>query len=177
MLREQRLETYKEMYVEEGANLDIRRKFKDERKEIVSELKTARGLLKKKNFQEARNHTKSAIKLVDKLESDINEIDSTLGSTIFSWLLTGEFPFILRNLVTSLIPFGPLVNGIDKLIKRVKVLDEDYKSGKLSTDPVDSLNLYKNAIKVRINELKTGLDKFMECINTAEKKSKEKESK
>lgn len=143
-------ESYDDLYIE-GANLEIRKVFKENNKAINDNLKEIQKLIKKdKDYKTAKVKIDETSKLLKKVKEDVLKIDSTVGSTILAWLFTGDIMFIGRELIYLLSPLAGLVIQVDTVIKRIKVLIEDEDiSSKTATD---KLNLYKNGILVRLNE-------------------------
>lgn len=158
------LEEYELML--EGANLDIRRAFIAERKNIKRELKEMKKLVRKKEYSKAKEKMDSVIKRLDKVEKEIDNIDAdSMGSTIFG-LFTGNIMFIGRILLSSLIPFGTFVVEIDLLIKRLNVIISDAKKKDTGIEKED-LNLYRNGIKVRLTEYKKICKKYSNKLEKA----------
>lgn len=143
-------DSFDDLYIE-GANLEIRKVFKENNKAINDNLKEIQKLIKKdKDYKTAKVKIDETSKLLKKVKEDVLKIDSTTGSTILAWLFTGDIMFIGRELIYLLSPLAGLVIQVDTVIKRIKVLIEDEDiSSKTATD---KLNLYKNGILVRLNE-------------------------
>ena len=168
------------MVVTEGANLDIRKSFIDHRKEYKKHLKTANQLIKNKKLSAAKIELNAGLKVLEKCRSEIEGIDSTVGSFIFG-LYTRWVPSFARDFCLCLIPFGgAIVAGILNLIDDwgrpvKKVMDGE----KLS---LDDFNFYKNRTLARLDELikkcKSAISKVdsKEAAQALEKGSNVKES-
>ena len=178
MLREDRDAIYEEMVITEGANLEMREHFKDFKKKYSETMKKSRSFLKEKKFDQAINEANKAKKIIHDTYDKIQKEESTTGSIVFS-LFTGNIPFLLREIVVGLLSiptFGiaQQVNEIVQLVERIDVVIKDCKKKSFS---VDDINLYKNALKVRMNEYDKFLDSFVKHIKEAKEKYKKKESK
>lgn len=157
---------YEVMY--EGANLEIRRAFVAERKAIKTELKEMKKLVKKKEYGKAKEKMDSVVSRLDKVEKEIDAVNAdNLGSTILGFFV-GNIMFLGRILVGSLIPFGLFVVDIDLLIKRLNVLLSDLKK-KDNIIEKEDLNMYRNGIKVRVEEYKKICKIYSEKLDKANK--------
>ena len=101
---------------------------------------------------------------------------STIGSVVFGFLV-GDFPFFVRNLVTGLLSplaFGipTVANNITKLIERINVVIKDWKEKDVKQVEMEDVNLYKNALKSRLNEYDKLIDKTIESVKAAKKADK-----
>ena len=156
----------------EGANLEIRAEFKKFKAEYKERMKAIKSKMKEEKYDEAIKDLDKLKKFVHESYTKMEKIESTVGSMLFGLLLTGGFPFMLRSIISSLLSpltFGvsAYVTGIVTLIEQIEVLVKDIM--KRGFDPNEDLNLYKNAIKVRMNEY----DRIIEQVKKIIKKKKE----
>ena len=173
MLREQRLDMYlesEEELFEEGANLEIRRRFKKYRGSIKKSCRKVAKLITQKQYDEAQSEIKNLKKMLDKVSKEVDAVDAdSIGSLIFSFF-TGDIMFIGRSLTTCIPKVGPFIRlavDIDRIIKRIKVIIEDVKKrGELD---IEDFNLYRNGIKVRIKEYQSICDAYSKIIDEAKK--------
>lgn len=156
----------------EGANLEIRDEFKKFKAEYKERMKAIKSKMKEEKYDEAIKDLDKLKKFVHESYTKMEKIESTVGSMLFGLLLTGGFPFMLRSIISSLL--SPLtlgvsayVTGIVTLIEQIEVLVKDIM--KRGFDPNEDLNLYKNAIKVRMNEY----DRIIDQVKKIIKKKKE----
>lgn len=163
MLKEQRDSLFNDNgdYFDEGANLDIRRFYKDAQKKFKMLIKAAKNAAKKNDYDTAITQAKKARKVLDSCYDNIQHIDAGgIGSQICAWILgAGMLPVFGRTLLSALVPFAGIVVGIDLLIKRVKVIVDDNKKKDLESD---DFNSYKNSIKVKLKEYQKVVDKLID---------------
>ena len=156
----------------EGANLEIRDEFKKFKAEYKERMKAIKSKMKEEKYDEAIKDLDKLKKFVHESYTKMEKIESTVGSMLFGLLITGGFPFMLRSIVSTLL--SPLTFGISAyvtnivtLIEQIEVLIKDISSR--GFEVTEDLNLYKNAIKVRMNEY----DKIIEHTKKIIKKKKE----
>lgn len=173
MLREDRAEMFEEAVedelFEEGANLEIRRRFVRYRDAMKFDIKKIKKNCKHGEYDEAQKYLGELKSILAKVEKEVDDVDASdsIASTILGWVFS-DIMFIGRNL-TYLIPIvGPFVRlgvEIDKICKRVNVIiKESKKRGGLSHE---DFNLYRNGIKARIQEYQKICDKYSNIIDQA----------
>lgn len=176
MLRNDRVVMLNDFVATEGANLDARKKFKETKKTYKEQMAKAKGYIKAKEYDKAIKVLEQSKKTVHKSYDEMIEDGSTIGSVLFSFI-TGSFPFFLRDLIAcvlSPLAFGipSIVNNIKKLIERVNVVIKDWDKKDVKQVEMEDVNLYKNALKVRLNEYDKLLDKTIESVRAAKKANK-----
>lgn len=176
MLRNDRVVMLNDFVATEGANLDARKKFKETKKTYKEQMAKAKGYIKAKEYDKAIKVLEQSKKTVHKSYDEMIEDGSTIGSVLFSFI-TGSFPFFLRDLIAcvlSPLAFGipSIVNNIKKLIERVNVVIKDWDKKDAKQVEMEDVNLYKNALKVRLNEYDKLLDKTIESVRAAKKANK-----
>ena len=161
MLKEQRDSLFNDNgdYFDEGANLEVREFYKEAQKKFKLFVNTSKKEARKGNYDVAVNTLKKARGILDDCYDKIQEIDAGgVGSQLFAWLLTGWFPVMGRCILSSLIPLGRIVVGMDLLIKRFKVICNDSAGKGVDSD---DFNVYKNSIKVKLNEYRKAVDRLI----------------
>ena len=176
MLRNDRVVMLNDFVATEGANLDARKKFKETKKTYKEQMAKAKGYIKAKEYDKAIKVLEQSKKTVHKSYDEMIEDGSTIGSVLFSFI-TGSFPFFLRDLIAcvlSPLAFGipSIVNNITKLIERVNVVIKDWDKKDVKQVEMEDVNLYKNALKVRLDEYDKLLDKTIESVRAAKKANK-----
>lgn len=106
--------------INEGANIDMTKAFKDITKEYKYHIKASKKYLKNKEYDEAINEAKKAKASVKKLENKIRSIDASNKSSVAFGFLIGTFITFIQYFTVS---FG--VYGSSRVSKTV------YRSMKL----------------------------------------------
>lgn len=87
----------------EGYNIDLFKEFRNHRKIIKGEMSVAKGLIKSKEFKQAKSHLENARKEIVSMKQWIAKNESSFSSTLISYILTMLIDFGLM--------FGVLYGG------------------------------------------------------------------
>lgn len=91
-------------YLNEGANIEYTKAFKEGKKAYRDNMKLAKKALKDGNYSECSQYLKKADKAVTEIEKVIRSVDSTVGSAVFGLFANGlcnTFEMLLPNLLYS----------------------------------------------------------------------------
>lgn len=175
MLREDRLVILDDFVATEGANLNARKKFKETKIAYKIQMAKAKKHIKAKEYDKAIDALTHAKSLVHEGYSAMLKEDSSVGSVLFSFITSG-YPFFLRDMVTFClapltlgIPF--IVTQVKKIIGRINVVIKDWHEKDEKMINLNDINMYKNALKVRLNEYDKLIDKTISSVKEAKRVS------
>lgn len=166
-------ESYDNDVVTEGANLDIRAKFKKMKKEYSASMIEIKKLMKNNKFAEAEEEANKLLVLVKKAKKEVERIDSGVGSVVFGYFFDWTLTF-LRTFAACLIPFvGPYVAAILILIDEWKRPIKKIIEGDSLSE--DDFNFYKNTAISRMESIEKSVNKLIENIKEAKKDYEDEE--
>ena len=149
--------------LEEGANLDMRAKYKEARPKIKANLKALKKAIKSKDKAEAEKLYAEVTKQIDQLEKDIKAIPSTAGSAVISWWTSWTITYF-RDLVIGLfVPFGFSILSIQEMVNNLRQLITDIKDKDASA--ADVLNAYRRRLLSQVALMKRAVAKIKPKID------------
>lgn len=184
--------------LDEGANIDMTKKFREYKKEYKGYLKNIKKLYKENKISECEKEINKAKRLVTKMKGDIKEIDaSNAGSTVFGFI-AGTLINLAKYFGTALIsnPIAATYTTIQKyaagkavgmatfsrtlhLMKNMSLILSvpftayydliDLLYGK---NRKDNYNLYKTKLLQACDQLNAALNSWMSKIKRKSKKGK-----
>ena len=181
----------------EGANADIRSKFKTASKVYKDAIKQAKTAMVHKNYDEAMKYAKTAKVAISRTKAEIQRIDSGVAGIVFGVILD-EVIVVLQTLVITLYDlavkaisnaavnsamgtkgggiavksypkWNRLIVNINDKIKVLRGIKETYKENGFTPEMI---NLYKQKIVGSISTMEDTADRIIKQAN--EMKSKQK---
>lgn len=177
----------------EGANTDIRNKFKTASKVYKDSIKQAKTAMSHKNYDEAMKYAKTAKVAISRTKAEIQRIDSGVAGIVFGVILD-EVIVVLQTLVLTLYDiaietavgvatigtrggmpvhsntkWNRLIVNITDKIKVLRGIKETYKEKGFTPE---MLNMYKQKIVGSISTMEDTADRIIKQAN--EMKSKQK---
>lgn len=149
--------------LEEGANLDMRAKYKEAKPKIKANFKALKQAIKSKDKAEATKCYNEVMQQITNLEKDIKAIPSTAGSAVFGYF-TGFTITYIRDIIISLfVPFGFAVLPLQELVNSLRQLIADIKDKDASA--ADTLNYYRNRLLSQVALMKRTVSKVKPKID------------
>lgn len=177
----------------EGANTDIRNKFKTASKVYKDSIKQAKTAMFHKNYDEAMKYAKTAKVAISRTKAEIQRIDSGVAGIVFGVILD-EVIVVLQTLVLTLYDialktavsvatigtrggmsvhsntkWNRLIVNINDKVKVLRGITETYKENGFTPE---MLNMYKQKIIASISTMEDSADSIIKHAN--EMKSKQK---
>lgn len=177
----------------EGANADIRSKFKTASKVYKDSIKQAKTAMFHKNYDEAMKYAKTAKVAISRTKAEIQRIDSGVAGIVFGVILD-EVIVVLQTLVLTLYDiaiktavgvatigtrggmsvhsntkWNRLIVNINDKVKVLRGITETYKENGFTPE---MLNMYKQKIIASISTMEDSADSIIKQAN--EMKSKQK---
>lgn len=164
-------------YTTEGANLDIRAILKEGERNYRANMAKINKAMKAENYQEARSLVSDLIDDLNRVKSDIQDIDGGDAGSIIFGLFTSWTINWLRKLVMDIL--SPVTFGLTYLIEGVQQMIESWSrpvSKAMAGDVLtaDDFNAYKNTALKKIDALISVCNKVSTGISKNETKSKQK---
>ena len=175
----------------EGANTDIRNKFKTASKVYKDSIKQAKTAMVHKNYEEAMKYAKTAKVAISRTKAEIQRIDSGVAGIVFGVILD-EVIVVLQTLVLTLYDialktavsvatigtrgsvhsntkWNRLITNINDKVRVLRGIKETYKEKGFTPE---MLNMYKQKIVGSIATMEDTADRIIKQAN--EMKSKQK---
>ena len=175
----------------EGANTDIRNKFKTASKVYKDSIKQAKTAMFHKNYDEAMKYAKTAKVAISRTKAEIQRIDSGVAGIVFGVILD-EVIVVLQTLVLTLYDialktavsvatigtrgsvhsntkWNRLIININDKVRVLRGIKETYKENGFTPE---MLNMYKQKIIASISTMEDSADSIIKHAN--EMKSKQK---
>ena len=175
----------------EGANADIRSKFKTASKVYKDSIKQAKTAMFHKNYDEAMKYAKTAKVAISRTKAEIQRIDSGVAGIVFGVILD-EVIVVLQTLVLTLYDialktavsvatigtrgsvhsntkWNRLITNINDKVRVLRGIKETYKEKGFTPE---MLNMYKQKIVGSISTMEDTADRIIKQAN--EMKSKQK---
>lgn len=149
--------------LEEGANLDMRAKYKEARPKIKANLKALKKAIKSKDKAEAEKLYAEVTKQIDQLEKDIKAIPSTAGSAVISWWTSWTVTYFRDLVITLFVPFGFSILPIQEMVNNLRQLITDIKDKDASA--ADVLNGYRRRLLSQVALMKRAVAKIKPKID------------
>lgn len=153
---------------DEGANLDMRAKYKQFIKEYKVLTKTAKKAIKEKDKEAFDKACQDLNDKLDELEKDVHSIDSSAGSVVFgiyTWvtLITAkDMKVFFKTLIPIYGPIQNLVYTVDQAIKGINSIVDVVKNKKEFS--ADAINPYKIKLLANIKTMKEDLKKLKSIV-------------
>ena len=164
-LMEMEIPDFEDATIEEGANLDMRAKWKEKKGTIKADMKALKKAIKAKDKKEATAKYNTALKDIDDLIKDIKAIDSTAGSVVIGYFTAFTITFVRNLIICLFIPFGASVLAIQQSVNSLVQLVKDIKDPEASG--ADTLNMYRNTLLRNINLVRSkvvGMKKKIDAL-------------
>ena len=161
--------------LEEGANAEYTKIFKEKFKAIKECTKNSRKAFKAEDYKQAKEYCKQGIKLCEELkkefdmernlsESEVDKVDDTVLTAILGFIIN-NFISTLGLLIPLVGPFVTLVHGIKAQIKIMKQWKEEGFNAKTA-------NVYRNKLEFGIGIMKEDFEAAIKAADDAMKNNK-----
>lgn len=163
-------EADQEEVVEEGANIEMTKIWRESKKENKEYLKNYKKFLKEKDFKNAAAELDKVTKNLEKAKKEIKDIDQTIGSAI-----CGYFAEYIINLLQLIVPFTVEGLGYGAMALSIKDTIADAMNGNIEGITPEAIKkaapgalignigavwLTIKAIVVLIKDIKTWIKEF-----------------
>ena len=175
----------------EGANADIRSKFKTASKVYKDSIKQAKTAMFHKNYDEAMKYAKTAKVAISRTKAEIQRIDSGVAGIVFGVILD-EVIVVLQTLVLTLYDialktavsvatigtrgsvhsntkWNRLIININDKVRVLRGIKETYKEKGFTPE---MLNMYKQKIIASISTMEDTADRIIKQANDMKSKQK-----
>ena len=153
---------------DEGANLDMRAKYKKFIQEYKACTKSMKEAIKAKDKEKFESNYQKLNSKLDELEKDVHAIDSSAGSVIFgiyTWVTlttAKDMKVFFKTLIPIYGPIQNLVYTVDQAIKGVNSIIDVIKNKKEFS--ADAINPYKIKLLANIKTMKEDLKKLKSIV-------------
>ena len=150
--------------LEEGANAEYTKIFKEKFKAIKECTKNSRKAFKAEDYKQAKEYCNQGIKLCDELKKEFDKVDDTVLTAILGFIIN-NFISTLGLLIPLVGPFVTLVHGIKAQIKIMKQWKEEGFNAKTA-------NVYRNKLEFGIGIMKEDFEAAIKAADDAMKNNK-----
>lgn len=142
----------------EGANMEIRKEFIAERKNIKREIRAMKKAARHNDYREAKRLCESVADRIHRTQERIKKIDADSAISLGFSFFTGNAMFIGRTILGMLVFPIKIFNIPIQWTKRVEVSMNDFKEKKEMD--LGDFNRYRNGILVRLREYERTCRKY-----------------